>query len=128
MRRSGPVGDGDRPLPGWLRAILCFQALTLLSLGAALFAAPVGASSLWPWALTPLTGRAIGAFLVGFGVAAAFAVLENDVRRLHGAALAYATLGALRSTARTSRPPPSGSPSTSPSPSRCSGSASTARS
>jgi hypothetical protein len=95
MRRSGPVGDGDRPLPGWLRAILCFQALTLLSLGAALFAAPVGASSLWPWALTPLTGRAIGAFLVGFGVAAAFAVLENDVRRLHGAALAYATLGAL---------------------------------
>ena len=95
LRRSGPVGHRDRPFPGWLRAILCFQALVLLPLGVALFVAPVGASSVWPWALTPLTGRAVGAFLVGFGAAAAFAVAENDIRRLHGAALAYATLGAL---------------------------------
>ena len=95
VRRSGQVGDRDRPLPGWLRAVLCLQALVMLALGAALFAAPIGASSLWPWALTPLTGRAIGAFLVGFGAAAAFAVAENELGRLHGAALAYATLGAL---------------------------------
>ena len=95
VRRSGPVGDGGRPLPGWLRAVLCVQALGMLALGVALFAAPVGASSLWPWALTPLTGRAVGAFLVGFGAAAAFAVGDDEFGRLHGAALAYATLGAL---------------------------------
>lgn len=95
VRHSGPVGRPDRPLPGWLRAVLCVQALIMLVLGAALFAAPVGASSLWPWALTPLTGRAVGAFLIGFGAAAAFAVAENEIGRLYGAALAYATLGAL---------------------------------
>ena len=95
VRHSGPVGHPDRPLPSWLRAVLCVQALVMLALGAALFAAPIGASSLWPWALTPLTGRAVGAFLIGFGAAAAFAVAENEIGRLHGAALAYATLGAL---------------------------------
>jgi hypothetical protein len=94
-RRSGPVGPAERPLPPWLRAVLCLQALVMLGIGAALFVAPVGASELWPWELTPLTGRAIGAFVAGFGVAAAFAVAENDIGRLHGAALSYATLGAL---------------------------------
>jgi hypothetical protein len=95
VRRTGRVGPGDLPLPGWLRAALCVQALVMLAVGAALFVAPVGAASLWPWPLTPLTGRAVGAFLIGFGVAAAFAALENDLDRLHGAALAYATLGTL---------------------------------
>jgi hypothetical protein len=95
VRSSAPIVYRDRPLPGSLRAILCLQALVMLSLGAALFVAPIGASSLWPWAVTPLTGRAIGAFLVGFGAAAAFAVAENEFGRLQGAALAYATLGAL---------------------------------
>ena len=95
VRHSRPVVHRGHPLSGWLRAVLCLQALVMLALGAALFVAPVGASSLWPWALTPLTGRAVGAFLVGFGAAAAFAVAENEIGRLHGAALAYATLGAL---------------------------------
>jgi hypothetical protein len=45
--------------------------------------------------VTPLTGRAIGAFLCGFGVAAWFAVRENDLDRLYGAALAWAALGGL---------------------------------
>ena len=95
LRQAGSVPRGDRPLPDWLRAVLCFQALVMLALGAALFVAPVGAASLWPWDLTPLTGRAIGAFLVGFGAAAGFAVADNDLGRLHGAALAYGILGAL---------------------------------
>jgi hypothetical protein len=95
VRRAAPVGPADRPLPWWLRAVLCLQALVMLALGAALFVAPVGASSLWPWELTPLTGRAVGAFLVGFGAAAAFGAADDDVGRLHGAALAYAALGGL---------------------------------
>ena len=43
----------------------------------------------------PLTARAVGAFLIGFAAAAAFAALDNRVERLRGAAYAYATLGAL---------------------------------
>jgi hypothetical protein len=95
VRRAGPARGGSRPLPGWLRGALCLQGVVMLALGVALFVAPVDAAPLWPWALTPLTGRAVGAFLVGFGVAAVFAAADNDVDRLHGAALAYATLGAL---------------------------------
>ncbi len=82
-------------LAPWLRAALAVQALLLLAFGVLLFAAPVGLSSIWPWPLTPLTGRAIAAFLCGFGVAAAFAVRENDLDRLFGSALAWAALGAL---------------------------------
>jgi hypothetical protein len=82
-------------LPGWLRVALGLQAAVLLVFGVLLFAAPVGMHSIWPWPLTPLTGRAIGAFLCGFGVAAAFAVREDDLDRLHGSALAWGALGAL---------------------------------
>ena len=82
-------------LPRWLRAALGLQSAALLVFGVLLFVAPVGMHSIWPWPITPLTGRAIGAFLCGFGVAAAFAVRENDLDRLHGSALAWGTLGAL---------------------------------
>jgi hypothetical protein len=95
LRLLGPMWRGDRPLPAWLRVALSIQALVMAGFGVALFVAPVGAASLWPWALTPLTGRAVAAFLIGFAVAAAFAAAENDIERLRGAALAYATLGAL---------------------------------
>jgi hypothetical protein len=78
-----------------LRVVLIGEALVLAGVGISLFAAPSMADSLWPWTLTPLTARAIGAFLVGFGAAAAQAAWENDIGRLTGSAYAYATLGLL---------------------------------
>jgi hypothetical protein len=36
----------------------------------------------WPWALTPLTGRAIGAWAIGIGTIAAHAAWENNWWRL----------------------------------------------
>jgi hypothetical protein len=94
-----PKGPGapnpTRPLADWLRAALGLQAALLLGFGVLLYVAPTELHSIWLWPLTPLTGRAIGAFLCGFGVAAAFAVRENDLDRLHGSALAWAALGAL---------------------------------
>jgi peptidoglycan/LPS O-acetylase OafA/YrhL len=92
---SGPPTPPALGLPRWLRAALGLQSAALLVFGVLLFVAPVGMHSIWPWPVTPLTGRAIGAFLCGFGVAAAFAVRENDLDRLHGSALAWGTLGAL---------------------------------
>lgn len=83
------------PLPAWLRATLALQAVVLVTLGVLLYAAPAGLHSIWLWPVTPLTGRAIGAFLCGFGVAAGFALRENDLGRLLGSAIAWATLGAL---------------------------------
>jgi len=43
----------------------------MLALGAALLVAPVQVARLWPWPLTALTGRAVGAWLVGLGIIAA---------------------------------------------------------
>jgi len=92
--RGAPAPRG-RALPAGLRLVLVVQALALTGVGVALFVSPGSAGSLWPWTLTPLTARAVGAFCVGFGAAAAQAVWENDVPRLAGSALAYAALGAL---------------------------------
>ena len=67
----------------------------MLAVDTVLFVSPGSADSVWPWQLTPLTARAVGAFAFGFGAAAADAVVENQLQRFRGAALAYATLGAL---------------------------------
>lgn len=70
-------------LPAWFRGLLAVQALAMLVVGVALFMAPAVVASYWPWSLTPLTAQAIGAWLVGFGVAVAQAVLENAWERTY---------------------------------------------
>ena len=92
---AGSKPSGGTPLPLPLRALLSIQAAVLIALGAALFVAPLDADALWAWVVSPLTGRAVGAFLLGFGIAAAFAVREDDLEGMRGPALAYAGLGAL---------------------------------
>ncbi len=67
-----------RPLPRVLRALLAGLAGVLLVTGAALLVAPVDASAVWSWPLTPLTARAVGAWLVGLGWAAAHACVIDD--------------------------------------------------
>jgi len=96
-QRQAPPGPEPprRPLAPALRAVLVLEALVLAGVGISLFAVPDTADSLWPWVLTPLTARAIGAFLVGFGAAALQAAWENDIGRLTGSAYAYAVLGLL---------------------------------
>lgn len=58
-------------LPPLVRAALGVQGAVMLVLGVAMLAAPVQVARLWPWPLTALTGRAVGAWLVGLGVIAA---------------------------------------------------------
>jgi hypothetical protein len=90
-----PPRERTRPLNLWARGILAVQAASLLALGGALYVIPETADALWPWTLTPLTAEAIGSFVIGFGVAAAYALLEDDLELLRGPALAYAVLGGL---------------------------------
>jgi hypothetical protein len=90
-----PGGVGDTPMPVALRAALALQALVMGGIGIALWVSPSSAETIWPWVLTPLTARAVGAFLIGFAAAAAFAAVDNRVERFRGAAYAYATLGLL---------------------------------
>ncbi|MGB3713673.1 MAG: hypothetical protein WA996_04510, partial [Candidatus Promineifilaceae bacterium] len=67
------------PISRGMRTILYLQALIMVGLGIALFIAPVPTGELfWPWHLSALTGRAIGAWLIGIGTAAGHMANEND--------------------------------------------------
>ncbi len=85
------------PPPPVLRILFGFQATVMLLLGAALLIAPTSiAPSTWPWVLSALTGRAIGAWLLGLGVAAAQVAWENDFSRHQSAFVAYCALAVLQ--------------------------------
>ncbi len=92
---SGADPRGERRLPRLLRRALLGEGAALLLVGALLLIAPGAADDIWPWALTPLTSRAIGSFLLGIGLAALIAVRDDDPLSFRGAALAYAALGIL---------------------------------
>jgi hypothetical protein len=96
LQRSGEDSPRGRPLPYWMRIVLSVQAAVLLGLGVALFVEPERSASLWPWALTPLTGRAVAAWLLGVAVAAVHTVWENDAHRVRVAFASYAALGVLQ--------------------------------
>jgi hypothetical protein len=100
-----PAGDagaanrataGRRSLRPLLRSALAVEGAVMLAAGALILVAPETAADLWPWALTPLTSRAIGAFVLGIGAAALIAVRDDDLELFRGAAYAYAALGALQ--------------------------------
>lgn len=63
---------------GLARLIIGAQAVVLLAPGLALFLAPEQAASIWPWPLTPLTGRATGAWLIGGGLLDLGVLRTND--------------------------------------------------
>jgi hypothetical protein len=98
-RTSGADPPRSAGLPRWLYALLAAQALVLLGLGTALFAAPAQAAPLWPWKLTPMMAQAIGAWLISLGVAAGHALAERDAHRLRPAAAGYILLAVFLSIA-----------------------------
>jgi hypothetical protein len=98
-RQPGVDPPRTRPLARWVRIVLALEAVLLLGVGLALFVDPVGQADIWPWSLTPLTARAIGAWCIGLGVAAAQAWWEDDVLRLRPAAHAFAAFAILQAIA-----------------------------
>lgn len=77
---AGPVAATRTALPLGLRLLLLAIAGVLLIFGVALLALPVQAAALWPWPLTELTARAVGAWLIGLGWAAAQGQMSGDAR------------------------------------------------
>lgn len=100
-QRRGPGGDPvrRRPLPVPMRAALVVQALVLVPTGLVLLLAPDLLAPAWPWELTPLTGRAIGAWLLSLGVVAAHTLGESDLDRAVPAASGGLTFAVLQSIA-----------------------------
>jgi hypothetical protein len=98
LEQRGTPGEdrrGEQRLPTLLRRVLIVEGVVLLAAGILLLVAPGAADDIWPWALSPLTSRAIGSFLFGIGLAALIAVREDDPLSFRGAALAYTALGVL---------------------------------
>jgi len=83
------------PLPTWLAVAVAGVASVLLAYGTWLLLAPEQAAAWWAWDLTPLTGRATGAWLVGLGVVAAQVVWEGDAVRARPAAVGAVVLPVL---------------------------------
>jgi hypothetical protein len=81
-RASGIDPPRRFPLASWTRPLLIVLAVVFLLLGAALLVVPASVAPFWPWPLTALTGRAVGAWLVGLGVATGQAAWENDRQRV----------------------------------------------
>lgn len=91
-RTHGEDAPRTRILPRWIRALLGVQGVIMLGIGIALLIVPLSVAPLWPWALTELTGRAIGAWLTALGVAALHSTWENDFHRIRPAIFSYGLL------------------------------------
>jgi hypothetical protein len=99
VRAAGSDPPRMRPLPAWIRVTLVAQAFVLLGLGLALMVAPTSVRHVWPWELTPLTGRATAAWLLSIGAAAAAGARENDLGRIRVPLAAYVALSILTAVA-----------------------------
>lgn len=96
LLRGGSDPERHRPLPTSLRAGLTIGAIVLFGGGVMLLLAPTTADWLWPWPVSQLTGRAFGAWMVGFGIAMSQIAWEGDWRRARPATVGAGVLGALQ--------------------------------
>jgi hypothetical protein len=97
-REPGQDGPRTAPLARWQVTAIAAVAAVMLLLGALLVVAPDEVKGMWPWDLTSLTARAVGAWLIGLGVASAHAAREADaqrVRPLTAGAIVFAALQAI---------------------------------
>jgi hypothetical protein len=71
-----------RPLPGPLRTIMLVVGIPVAVLGVLMLIAPERVLDHWPWDLTVLTGRVLGAWMLSNGAIITHGALENDLDRL----------------------------------------------
>jgi hypothetical protein len=93
-REAGADPPVRRPIDRW--AAICFAAAAaaLLIAGAALFTVPATTAGWWPWPLTELTARMIGAWLAAIGVTLVAVLLEGDWTRVRAAMVYLAAVAA----------------------------------
>lgn len=99
VQRRMPGADPPRraPMPAWFKAVFGCHALVMVFLGAPMFVYPIATGqALWPWELTPLTGRAMAAWLLGMGFAGLVALWEDDWARLRPVAVSFLLLVVLQ--------------------------------
>jgi hypothetical protein len=78
LREPGVDRSSGQPLPAPFRIATAVLGGGLVVLGVGLFVHPAWGQTVWPWPLTPLTARAIAAWLVGWGFVHVSAVVVDD--------------------------------------------------
>ena len=96
MRKPGIDPPRLTPLPTWLKTILFVQGGIMLLFGVILLLSPSTMIAIWPWQLSVLTSRAIGAWGIGIGIIALEAGWENDWTRLFPMMTSYLVYGLLQ--------------------------------
>jgi hypothetical protein len=96
LRRGGSDPGRLQPIHGALRVVLVVGGVGLTVGGVILLIDPGNATWMWPWGSSSLTGRAFGAWMVGFGVAMAHIAWEADWRRVRPATAGAGVLGVLQ--------------------------------
>jgi hypothetical protein len=65
----GTPEEVDAVFPRWVRAAMVASGVMMCSIAVWMYLVPSSAISAWPWALTPLTARAVASFVALPGVA-----------------------------------------------------------
>jgi hypothetical protein len=95
-RAAGEDPPRMAPLSPIGRSVLGLNALVCLVVCVALFLAPTAMSTVWPWPLTALTGRAISAGFVIIAAGSFQFLRENDWNRMRVAGVSYSFAGVLQ--------------------------------
>jgi len=96
IRQTGIDPSRTATLPAWMHAILIVQGAIMFLFGIAMLLIPDMTIPFWPWKLSALTSRAIGAWGIGIGVIVLHASWENDWERLWPMFTGYLTYGSLQ--------------------------------
>jgi hypothetical protein len=83
-------------MPAWFRTLIALEGLIALGAGLALLIDPDWTNEWWPWLLTPLTARAMAAWVLGLAVVCACAWWENDFERVQVAFVSFVLLSLLQ--------------------------------
>ena len=95
LRTPGSEPPPGPRIPNPILALIGLQGVVMVVIGIALIVAPEDASSLWPWHVTPLTGRAIGTFVLAQGALSLTVCRERDWSRVRPAMLQNLVVGTL---------------------------------
>jgi hypothetical protein len=101
-----PGGDPPRqaPISSRLRVLIGVNGVVSLLLGAILFVVPQVMARVWPWPLTALTARAIGAGFMAMAAGSLQFVRESDWSRARIGTIPYLFVGILQLFALTRYP------------------------
>lgn len=95
MRIQGNEPERTSNIPAWTRTILFAHGIVGGMFGLLLFFTPQVIIPIWPWVLTPLTSKALSAWLISFSIVDFQTIWENDWQRVKIMSIGYIIFGVL---------------------------------